>query len=563
MGPPQYDDSLVNSSAPSPPTSEPSSPPNKSISYLEQGLPEPLSEQESAVLDQSISLLDQEYDLQQQLIAHYSNSRQSSIYLTNSKHKQFDADKIGKHFGTSESGFYGNRTRSPLPSPRIYTGMDDGATMEEGYPSSNHNSYAYRYPQYRRPLVDLVQNNWRNAAVSPDFSPSSLTVPSFSQIVSAPKFRRYLTIFLLVLLMPWTSWKWYGKPRWEDHKVWNNALDKQLGRGSTWYGLNMRPAFQDMIQLQTWDSSSLGQEGGKKRLIFIGDIHGCYDELKTLLAKINYNNRTDHLISTGDLISKGPASPAVIDFALTQQVSCVRGNHEDRIMLAYHDLNSHLLALTGPDEDQDGSSTTAPGPGGPLVDSLDDESFSHGDYIDRKFAKSLTTEQASYLASCPTVLDVGHVPGIGRTVVVHAGLVPGIGLENQDPMGIMSMKSVDLKTHVPSRDPKGTPWFKLWNAYQSLLPKQDRSTVIYGHDAKRGLQMKKYTKGLDSGCVEGGKLTAFVVTIESDQNSKQETVSVRCKDYRGLKGKDKGWEDLPFMQIKDDAYGAAGTGHFK
>ncbi|KAL8813015.1 MAG: hypothetical protein Q9200_000602 [Gallowayella weberi] len=545
MGIPQYD------FAPSPPSSEPSSPPTQSIPYGEQDLPEPLSEQESALLDQSLSLLDQDYDLQKPLIHHYFHPRQSSIYIPNSKRSPFDADDTRNHLETSEFAVYGNRTGSSLPSPRIYTGMDYGARMEEGYPSSKPSSYAYRYSQYRRPLIDLVHNKWRTAAASPDFSPSSPAAPSFSQIVSAPKFRRYLMIFLLVLLTLWTSWRWYGKPLWEDHKVWNNALDNQLGRGAAWYGLNMRPAFRDMIQLQTWDRSSLGQTGGKKRLIFIGDIHGCYDE------RINYSNRTDHLISTGDLISKGPASPAVVDFALAQHMSCVRGNHEDRIILAYRDLNSHLLALPGPDEDQDDSSPRAPSPRGPLVDSLDDESFSHGDYIDRKFAKALTKEQASYLASCPTVLDLGHVPGVGRTVVAHAGLVPGIGLEDQDPMGIMSMKSIDLKTHVPSRDPKGTPWFKLWNAYQSLLPEQDRSTVIYGHDAKRGLQVEKYTKGLDSGCVEGRKLTALVVTIESDQNSKQETVSVRCKDHRGLKGKDKGWEDLPFMRIKDDEYGGA------
>lgn len=280
MGAPQHDQSWGNLYAPSPPTSEPPSPSNR-LTLPDTLLPEPLSEQESAVLDQSLSLLDQEYDLQRQLIDHYSNSRQQSTYLgylPRPKPDPDDADRIG----ASRSTLYGDRRGHNFPPPRIHTDMDDGATMEKGYPSSNRNSYAYRYAQHRRPLVDLIQNKWQTTASSPDFSPVSPTAPSFSQIVSAPKFRRYLTILLLLILMPWTSWRWYGKPRWEDRKILDNALEKQLGKGAASYGLNMRPAFSDMIQLQTWDNSLLTQEDGKKRLILIGDVHGCYDERRLI-----------------------------------------------------------------------------------------------------------------------------------------------------------------------------------------------------------------------------------------------------------------------------------------
>ncbi|KAL8767166.1 MAG: hypothetical protein Q9209_006257 [Squamulea sp. 1 TL-2023] len=563
MGTPEYDQPLDNLSTHSLPTSTTLPPFDDSAFDDEHDLPEPLSERESAFLDQSISLLNQEYDQQRRLIDHYSHSTPQTTtigYLPKSNSKPDEAE----HLRANKLRSDGSRRGNTRPSPRIYTGMDDGATIEKGHSGSNYNVHAYHYSQHRRPLIDRIQNTWRMASSPPDFSPSSPTAPSFSQIVSAPRLRRYLTVILLVILMPWTGWRWYGKPRLEDHRVIDNAnaLNKQLGKGTAWYGLNVRPTFRDMIQLQTWDTSLLAVGDEPKRLLFIGDVHGCYDELVTLLTKTKYNNQTDQLIFTGDLISKGPASPAVVDFAVQQHASCVRGNHEDRIMLAYRDFHSHVVARAGPDEDQDSSTSVLPNPGGPIRDSLDEESFSHGDYIDRKFARSLTIEQASYLASCPIVLDIGYIPGMGHTVAVHAGLIPGVGLDNQDPMGIMSMKSVDLKTHVPSRDPDGTPWFKLWNAYQSILPRRDRSTVIYGHDAKRGLQMNKYSKGLDTGCVEGGKLTALVVTMET-KTSTQETVSVKCKDYRGLKGKDKGWDDLPFLPIKEDEHGGTGTGHFK
>lgn len=52
-------------------------------------------------------------------------------------------------------------------------------------------------------------------------------------------------------------------------------------------------------------------------------------------------------------------------------------------------------------------------------------------------------------------------------------------------------------------------------------------TVIYGHDAKAGLSIRDYTKGLDSGCVRGGRLTALVI----EDGGKQSLVQVRCRGY--------------------------------
>jgi hypothetical protein len=59
-------------------------------------------------------------------------------------------------------------------------------------------------------------------------------------------------------------------------------------------------------------------------------------------------------------------------------------------------------------------------------------------------------------------------------------------------------------------------------------PKSQVMTVIYGHDSKSSLSLKTYTKGLDSGCVKGGKLTAMVV----EDGGKQSVIQVRCRDHR-------------------------------
>jgi hypothetical protein len=52
--------------------------------------------------------------------------------------------------------------------------------------------------------------------------------------------------------------------------------------------------------------------------------------------------------------------------------------------------------------------------------------------------------------------------------------------------------------------------------------------VIYGHDSKAGLQIYRWTKGIDSGCVSGGKLTALILNAKGQQ----EIVSVGCENHR-------------------------------
>lgn len=73
---------------------------------------------------------------------------------------------------------------------------------------------------------------------------------------------------------------------------------------------------------------------------------------------------------------------------------------------------------------------------------------------------------------------------------------------------------------------------QVWNKFQKKLPKHERTTVIYGHDSKQGLQVEKYSIGVDTGCLRGGKLTAVVIEGgASDHTSK--LVHVNCKDGQG------------------------------
>lgn len=79
----------------------------------------------------------------------------------------------------------------------------------------------------------------------------------------------------------------------------------------------------------------------------------------------------------------------------------------------------------------------------------------------------------------------------------------------------------------------GKWWVESWNEQQKALPQSDRLTLVYGHDSKRGLQVKDYSFGLDSGCVGGEQLTALVLRPKETGDGKTVTlehqlISVSC-----------------------------------
>jgi len=62
----------------------------------------------------------------------------------------------------------------------------------------------------------------------------------------------------------------------------------------------------------------------------IGDIHGCYDSLMTLLDHIHFNEQDDQLWFTGDLVNRGLKNLETIRFVkgLGNSAITVLGNHE-------------------------------------------------------------------------------------------------------------------------------------------------------------------------------------------------------------------------------------------
>ena len=351
------------------------------------------------------------------------------------------------------------------------------------------------------------------------------------------------------------------------------------------------------VKIQSLDEQFLpGGENdphGKRRLVFIGDIHGCKDELLKLLKKVDFDPSLDHLIATGDVINKGPHSAGVLDHLIHLNATTVRGNHEDRLI---HTAKSTYNTFVSPTD-------------GTMQALQETDSFVDLTSASRRDAhtlKKLHPRHLRYIQHMPLILRIRPLPQALKTstspnspiaeeiLVVHAGLVPALPLEKQDPYYVTNMRSLHAKSHVPSADRAGKkkkvrhnkPWRNIWNWYNDRLyrhkstkgfRKSDKSVqdnvqsaekrdlgsdaesflgsflasakdtvrdyvgrskhhdekhdkpqvVVYGHDAKSGLRIKRWSKGMDSGCVGGGKLSALVLNAKGQG----EVIHVGCRQY--------------------------------
>ncbi|KKK18010.1 hypothetical protein ARAM_005635, partial [Aspergillus rambellii] len=385
-----------------------------------------------------------------------------------------------------------------------------------------YSSSSSRMTKHTHPLIHFVRNEWQTNPKYSHLSPASdrTEAPRWVQIVgsivTAPRFRRYAVVYFGLLLSCWIGWHFVLSPRLEEQTALLKSLDPHEKGWVGWFGSNSLPELTDVIQLGSLDPKLLpaaktpqAGEPNHRRLVVVGDVHGCKMELERLLEEVSFDKDHDHLIFTGDLINKGPDSPGVVDLARKYSASCVRGNHEDRVLLLRHEMD----------------------PSNPLTNNsrIETDPLLNQNRKERELARRLTDEQAKWLDACPIILNVGQITGMGQVVVVHAGLIPGVDLEKQDPYSVMNMRTIDLDTHVPSASHDGMKWSKLFNKHQSLLSSTLKDgasdagsgvmmTVLYGHDAKNSLSLKTYTKGLDSGCVKGGKLTALVIQDGGQQN---------------------------------------------
>ncbi len=227
----------------------------------------------------------------------------------------------------------------------------------------------------------------------------------------------------------------------------------------------------------------------------IGDIHGCYDELAELLDRLGYHIQPDgtgashpdgrRVFFVGDLVDRGPATPAVLRLAMGMVASddalCVPGNHEVKLMRALQGRNVTV--------------------GHGLAESL----------------TQLSAEPPEFTAQVIEFIDklVSHlVLDDGNLVVAHAGL-------RADMQGRASgaVRSFSLYGDTTGE----TDEFGLPVRYPWAQDYRGQATVVYGHTPVPEAVWLNRTICIDTGCVFGGQLTALrypekeLVSVEARQ----------------------------------------------
>jgi len=234
----------------------------------------------------------------------------------------------------------------------------------------------------------------------------------------------------------------------------------------------------------------------------IGDIHGCYDETIELINKLGYtvnqvdDNGTNYgidiihpearkVIFLGDLIDRGPNSPAVLKLVMSMVSSgsalCVPGNHDIKLQKY---LNGKSVAIKHGLEE--------------TINQLENES----DEFKIKVKEFLYTLISHF------VLDEGNL------VVSHAGLK-----EDMHGKASGAVRAFCLFGETTGE----TDEFGLPIRYNWASEYKGRAKVIYGHTPVPKAEWLNRTMNIDTGCVFGGRLTAL-------KYPEDELVSVDAKE---------------------------------
>ena len=144
-----------------------------------------------------------------------------------------------------------------------------------------YNVRAYEIPSHRNSLIDYIRHGWRKNSytnVHSGWSSPTDPAPSWMQVLSAPRIRRWILIFCVSMSLSWLYWRRYGQDAWIEHQTINNAVNGRMKSDLGYFGTNMLPEFVGMTQVKTLDAQFVPGLRDARRLIFVGDVHGCHEE---------------------------------------------------------------------------------------------------------------------------------------------------------------------------------------------------------------------------------------------------------------------------------------------
>lgn len=135
------------------------------------------------------------------------------------------------------------------------------------------------------------------------------------------------------------------------------------------------------------------------RRIVIGDVHGHYDALKSLLKEVA-PQQNDQIYFLGDLIDRGSQSAQLVEFVIQNNYPCLLGNHEQMLIEAvgYGEINSQLFQAW---------------------------LYSGGHSTILSYNNKIPQEHIDWFKKLPLYLDLGDI------WLVHAGVDPTLTLDEQ------------------------------------------------------------------------------------------------------------------------------------
>ncbi len=223
----------------------------------------------------------------------------------------------------------------------------------------------------------------------------------------------------------------------------------------------------------------------KKLYAVIGDVHGCYYELKELINKIWKKYGKDTLIiSVGDNIDRGDYNIKTLELCIELfnegKFLEVQSNHMDKFVRWLKGNNvkiSHGMQKTV------------------------NEFLELPKVIQQQYTKKII----DYYSKAPLYIVINDK----ETVIAHAGI-------KDEMIGKVGkkVKSFVLYGQTTGRyTPEGFPEREDWT--KDRKPKPDSPKIVYGHVVFEEPYINNKCYGIDTGCVFGNKLTAYIPALET------------------------------------------------
>ena len=266
----------------------------------------------------------------------------------------------------------------------------------------------------------------------------------------------------------------------------------------------------------------------------IGDVQGCDEELRALLARLRFSADRDRLWFVGDLVNRGPGSLATLRLvrALGDNAVVVLGNHDLHLLaVAYgghRRKRSDTLdaVLTAPDREA-------------LLEWLRLRPLAHAEGHDLMVHAGLVPQWSAAMTLSLAAEVGGALARDPRALFEHMyGDEPDrwderlAGAERLrfiiNVLTRLRLCTADGRVDIAIKGPPPPPPSPLrpWFEHRHRASRDAR--VIFGHWSALGLVEQVGVLGLDTGCVWGGTLTA------ADLDADRPPLSVPCAGYQRI-----------------------------